>query len=287
MFAKTLLFTPGDSERKMLKAAGSVAGVIIFDLEDSVAPSAKEGSRARVASALKEAEFGQSKRFVRVNTLDGAEIEADVQVTLPALPDGYTLPKVETAAAIQRFDHFLAEAERAAGIEVGRTKTILLIETPLGVVNMAEIVAASTRTSAIALGGEDLMASLGARPTPEMPALFYARSKMITVAAAYQLPAYDTVYRAYRDRVGLEQDCRLPADMGFAGKIAIHPAQVDVIERAFAPTPAEVEWAHEIIGEFEKLNASGIGVFSFQGQMIDEAHLRKAKNILKMATSPG
>ncbi|MEM7803104.1 MAG: CoA ester lyase, partial [Chloroflexota bacterium] len=264
------------------KAAGSHADVVVLDLEDSVAPSQKEMARELSSYALKGLDFGQSRCFIRINQIGTPEIKTDLKTTLGCNPDGYVLPKSERRDEIEWLDHTLEDYEAQSGLEEGTIQIFPIIETAKGVLNLEEIVSASPRVCGLAFGGEDLAASIGAKRSTSRRELFFARSKLVIVAAAYDLPAIDTVFTALRDSAGLQKDAQDGADLGFSGKLAIHPNQLDIIHRIFSPSEEMIAWARDIKREYERLKASGIGVFTYQGQMIDEAHLKQAERILRM-----
>lgn len=282
MIIRSVLFAPGDSERKLMKAAKTNADVVVIDLEDSVAPSRKEEARTLIRSILSMDEFGASLRYIRLNQIGTQEIDLDLSETLSGRPNGYMLPKAESAAEIEWLHAKLAAYESAHGLKDQPIGIIPIIETAKGVLKLADIAAASDRIRGLALGGEDLAASLGAKRTAGRMELFYARSKLVTVAAAFDLPALDTVFTAHRDPDGLARDAQAGADLGFTGKLAIHPNQLEVIHRIFAPSEEMIAWAREIKHEYERLKQSGIGVFTYRGQMIDEAHLKQAERILRV-----
>ncbi|MEM8862189.1 MAG: CoA ester lyase [Chloroflexota bacterium] len=270
---RSILFTPGDSERKLKKASKSKADAVVIDLEDSVAPPMLEEARSLTVSALQSADFGQTVRLVRTNGHSLEAAQADIGAILPGKPDGFVIPKIESAdmleqIAVQLPDEILLFA---------------LIETPMGFMKLPEIVA-NSRLAGLILGGEDLIAYLGARPSLSKKELAYARGAIIMAAAAYGLQAIDTVFTKWRDVEGLKAEAQVAADMGFTGKLAIHPAQLAPIHEAFSPTVEEVEWAADIVAEGERLKDQGIGVFSYGGRMIDEAHIRRAAKIMQLHT---
>ncbi|MFK7800715.1 MAG: CoA ester lyase [Anaerolineae bacterium] len=269
---RSILFTPGDSGRKLQKAARSGADAVVIDLEDAVAPSALADAHQLTLNALQTIDFGRSQRLVRVNGHSQEALLADIQAILPGKPDGVVVPKVETAETLT----FVAEnlPEEVA--------IFALVETALGFMHLPHILSAGPKLAGLILGGEDLIASIGAKPTPGRSELAYARSALVMAAAAYQLQAIDTVFTAWRDVDGLTEDAQTAADLGFTGKLAIHPAQLPAIHKAFSPTVEEIEWANDVLLEGQRLKEQGIGVFSFGGRMIDEAHIRLAERIIAL-----
>jgi citrate lyase beta subunit len=274
---KTVLFMPGDSLRKIEKATQSEVDSIVMDLEDGVAFNQKEAARQVTAEALRTLFFGRREKLVRLNP---PEEGRDITVTFPAHPDGYVIPKAETAAQVVAIDQLLAEAEAAHGLPIGSTALLAIIETALGVMNLKEIATASQRLQALIFGAEDLASSIGAIRTPESWEVFYGRSAVVTAAAAYQLEAIDMVYFDLHNLTGLEAECRLARQLGYGGKCAIHPRQVEVINRAFAPTESEIAQAQRLLQAFAEHQAAGSGAFAFDGKMVDRPVIRAAEKVL-------
>lgn len=269
---RSFLFTPGDSERKLYKASQSAADAVVIDLEDAVAPNMLDEARTLTVNALKTADFGDTVRLVRINADTLEATAADIGAILPGKPDGIVVPKIESADMLQAIDQLLPDD----------VALFALIETPLGFMNLNQIASATKKLAGLMLGGEDLIAELGARPSLSRKELAYARGALIMAAAAYGLQAIDTVYTSWRDVSGLKEEAQVAADIGFTGKLAIHPAQLPPIHEAFAPTAEEVEWAADISAEGKRLKEQGIGVFSYGGRMIDEAHIRRAEKIMQL-----
>ena len=274
---RSLLFTPGDSGRKLQKAAHSGADGVVIDLEDAVAPSALTDAHQLTLEALTSIDFGQSQRLVRINGNSYDAAEADLKAILPGRPDGIVIPKVESADFLKHIADLVDD-----GI-----KLFALIETAMGFIKLPEIITASDKLAGLVLGGEDLIASLGAKSTPSKKELLYARGALVMAAAAQGLQAIDTPHTAWRDVESLTAEAKEVAELGFSGKLAIHPVQIGPIHKAFSPTEAEIEWANDILQESERLREQGIGVFSYGGRMIDEAHIKLANRILAMTDRGG
>lgn len=270
---RSILFTPGDSGRKLKKAAASNADAVVIDLEDAVAPSAVEKAHQLTVEALQTIDFGRTKRLVRVNAHTQDALLADIQAIAPGKPDGVVVPKVESADTLAFVEQHLSDD----------IAIFALIETAAGFMHLPEIVNGSERLEGLILGGEDLIASIGAKATVGRKELAYARGALVMAAAAYQLQAIDTVYTAWRDVEGLALDAQEAAEIGFSGKLAIHPAQLPAIHKAFSPTEDEIVWANDVLLESERLKEQGIGVFSFGGRMIDEAHVKLAERIIAIS----
>ena len=270
---RSLLFTPGDSQRKLQKAAQSGADGVVIDLEDAVAPSALDGAHQLTREALSDVDFGDTVRLVRINAGSKDEVDADLKAILPGKPHGVVVPKSESAEMLQHV------ADRVPADVV----LFALVETAAGFMNLSDIVNGTPKLAGLILGGEDLVASLGAKATPGRQELAYARGAMVMAAAAKQLQAIDTIYTAWRDTEGLAADAQQAAQLGFSGKLAIHPAQLPAIHTVFSPSDEEIEWATDVLQEGERLKEQGIGVFSYGGRMIDESHILQAKKILEIA----
>ncbi|HEX9924505.1 MAG TPA: CoA ester lyase, partial [Anaerolineae bacterium] len=200
-----------------------------------------------------------------------------------AHPDGYVIPKVETAKQIQLVEHRLDEAERRHGWPDGSIRLLALIETALGVLNLAEIAQASPRLEALMFGAEDLAGDLGAQRTRAGWEVFYARSAVVTAAAAFGLQAIDMVFVDLQDLEGLAAEATLARQLGYEGKMAIHPRQVEVLNRVFAPSPAEIERAQRLVKAHAAHQAAGAGAFELDGKMVDLPVVRMAERVLEKA----
>lgn len=277
---RSLLFMPGDSLRKIRKATTLPVDSIIMDLEDGVALSQKEAAREVVAQALTELDFGGRERMVRINPVDTSFSRRDLEATIDAGPDGYVIPKVESAEDLHSVSHYLDEVERDRGWPRGLLRILAIIETARGVMHLPEIAAATTRLDALMFGAEDLAGDMGATRTRAGWEVFYARSAVVTAAAAYQLQAIDTVFIDLTDLDGLADECQLARLMGYAGKMAIHPRQVAVINTNFTPNADEISQAQRLIVAHDEHQARGAGVFELDGKMIDMPMVRAARRVL-------
>ena len=284
---RSLLFAPGDSVHKMKKAAGVDADVVILDLEDGVAVSKKAEARQNVAVILSEVDFGRIERLVRVNPPDSDFFAADLQIVGKANLDGIVIPKVELAEQVQNLDNRLSIAEQSSGLPEGTIRLFALIETALGIMNLKGIGQASRRLDGLLFGAEDLAADLGIGRSSAGWEVFYGRSSLVTAAAAYGLEAIDTVFVDYRNTVGLEEDASFARQLGYTGKMAIHPGQVDVLNSVFSPSPAEIVRAEKLIQAFQSHAAAGSGVFVLDDRMVDMPHVRAAERLLERARLAG
>ena len=278
MRLRSLLFVPGDRPDRMEKALGVGADALILDLEDSVAPAAKAEARRAVAAFLDA--NGAAKLWVRVNPLDGAEIERDLAALLPAHPDGIVLPKAEGGASVAELARRLAERGNA-------TAQIMAIatETPAAMFQLGSY-GGVKRLAALTWGAEDLPAAIGASTSREpdgsyTPPYELARSLCLFGAAAAGVLPIETVYPNFRDLAGLKAYAGRARRDGFAGMMAIHPDQVAVINAAFTPSAEEVAQARAVVAAFAANPQAG--ALPLDGRMIDRPHLVQAQRILALA----
>ncbi len=283
---RSYLFVPGDSARKMEKGLGSGADALIIDLEDSVAPSAKETARQVTADFLRQSKnIGDRPRlFVRVNDLASGYTAADLDGVMEAGPDGIVQPKACGGADVAHLGAMIAVREAEFGLDDGMTKIMAIAtETARSVFALGTFRGASHRLLAIAWGGEDLSADLGSEGNRDANGHYtdpyrLARSLTLMGASAAEVDAIDTVYTNFRDLDGLAAECRDARRDGFVAKMAIHPAQVPVINETFAPTPEEIARAQAIIAAFEA--DPNAGVVAIDGEMIDMPHLKRARRLM-------
>jgi citrate lyase beta subunit len=261
--------------------------MVILDLEDAVAVGQKEEARLNVVAALDEIAFGRTELLVRVNAPDTDFIAADLEAIAGTTIDGIVVPKVETAEQIQTIDQFLTAGELAGGRLSGAIRLFALIETALGIMNLKEIGQSSQRLEGLMFGAEDLAADVRATRTKEGWEVFYGRSAVVTAAAAYGLEAIDMVYLDLHDLSGLEKDTLFAQQMGYTGKMAIHPCQVEVFNRVFSPTEEEIVRAERLLQAYQTHDAAGSGVFTLDGRMVDKAVVRAAENLLTRARLSG
>lgn len=286
---RSLLFVPADSERKLAKSLASGADCLILDLEDSVVPAAKSKAREEAAAFL-AATITKSPRprlYVRVNALDSGLTDADLEAVMGAAPDGIVLPKCLNGAAVQHLGAMLAVKEAEYDLADGTTRIIAIAtERPASLFNMGSYVKASARLEGLAWGAEDLSACVGAETARQADGGYtfpyaLARSLALFAAAAAEVLAIDTVHLNFRDLAGLRRECESARRDGFAGKMAIHPAQIEVINEAFTPSEDSIARARAIVAAFEA--APDAGVIAFEGEMLDRPHLTRAKRLLANA----
>lgn len=286
---RSWLFVPADSDRKLAKGRENPADALILDLEDAVADDRQEIAREMAREFLKaNLDRSRQKLWVRVNPLDHAFSLEDLAEVMPGAPDGIVLPKVNEAGDINCLAERISALEAAFGIAQGSTKILsVATETAAALLSFNTYLdGVSERLSALTWGGEDLAAALGAS-TNRHPAtgdydhpFQYARTMCLTTARAVDAQPVGVVVTDFRDLDLLRRDCEYDRQSGFIGKIAIHPAQSDVINKAFTPTPDEVEWSQKVVDIFEQ--NPGLGTVGLEGKMLDMPHLKQARNLLAL-----
>jgi citrate lyase beta subunit len=225
-------------------------------------------------------DFGRRERLIRVNGVDTPFFEDDLRETIDAHPDGYVLPKVETAADVHRICRMLDAAERERGWPAGGIGLIILIESPRGVLNLRDICEADARLQAIIFGAEDYASFIGAQRTPEATEVLFARSAVVNACGAYGLQPVDMVFINFNDDAGLEQECLRGRQLGFVGKQVIHPRQIGIVNRCFSPSDEEIAWARRVVEGYRTSQGEGHGAFALDGRMIDLPVVRQAERIL-------
>jgi len=287
------LACPAHSLKMMVKAAAREADEVIFDLEDGCAPTQKLAARKTLIDAFNTLDFHGKIRAFRANALDTRFFYRDVIEVVEAAGaniDVLVVPKVHDVADVLFADRLLTQIERNMGWDVGRIKLEVLIESAAGVLHAEEVAAATPRLAALIFGVVDYAGNIGARdPVREQFALYhYPKAKTVAAARAAGIDVIDGVTLQFRDLELCEHDARLAAQMGFDGKWAIHPDQVTVINRAFTPSPQELERAREILDAYEKSDrGAGVGAFVYKDEMVDAASLPIERKKLAIARKCG
>ncbi|MFS2109743.1 CoA ester lyase [Sphingomonas sp. Sphisp140] len=281
--ARSLLFAPGDSERKLAKAGASEADLVLLDLEDAVAEANKGAARALVAEHLKAGTRAQPQ-WVRINPLDTPHALADLAAIVPGRPDGIMLPKA-TRAEAELLHHYLTALEAAHGLPQGEIRTIVVAtETAPAIFGLGDY-AGCPRLAALTWGAEDSATALGATHNRDESGEYdfpyqVFRALALAGAAAAGVTPIETIHGDFRDLAGLEKVATKARRAGFRGMLAIHPDQVAVINRAFSPSLAEIERANRIVDVFE--SNPGAGTIGLDGEMLDMPHLKRAQAVLAM-----
>ncbi|MGH7309571.1 MAG: HpcH/HpaI aldolase/citrate lyase family protein [Candidatus Rokuibacteriota bacterium] len=289
---RSLHFVPGGNEKMIARALTLPADGLILDLEDAVPPERKAATRPIVRQWLEKLDFGGRERWIRMNPLASGLGGPDLAETIGGRPDGYVVPKPGSAAEVRAVADELDRLEPRHGVDHGATRLVLIAtETPSGLLNIKEIAAASPRVVAVAWGVEDLGAAMGLGRVRDAEGRYldiprHARVMCAVAAAAAGVEAIDTVYTDIADLEGLRRECEEAVQMGFTGKISIHPSQIAVINAAFVPSPDEVEEARALVAAFAEASQRGVYAFTFRGRMVDAPHLHRARKILGRAGVP-
>lgn len=290
MIIRSWLFVPGDSERKLEKGRENPADALILDLEDSVANDRQAIAREMVCAFLNaNPDRSRQQLWVRINPLDTELALPDLAAVMPGAPDGICLPKVSSAAEVNRLGNFLSALEAREGRSPGATKILCVAtETAASLLTFHTYLdGVSDRLSAMTWGGEDLAAALGASDNRNPASGEYddpylmAKSLCLATARAIGAQPVGVVFVDFRDLAALEAECLRDRRAGFVGKIAIHPAQAEVINRAFTPSDEEVAYARRVVELFE--SNPGLGTIGLDGKMLDMPHLKQARNLLALA----
>ena len=275
---RSLLFVPADDERKLAKAIAGDSDALIVDLEDAVAPPRRTDAREITRTFLRKGQGSYAGAIlVRFNQCASPDFERDCRLIPDAVPDGVVLAKCQSAEDVRRLDSVLAAAPKQCAI-------LPMIESAIGLIRAYEIATASARVAALVFGAEDFSSDTGIGRTPGEPELVYARSAVVVSSRAAGIRAIDTPFLAYRDQAALRTAAQSARNLGFSGKLAIHPAQLATLHSVFQPTEEEIADAQRV-SEWASLH--GTGASAMEGRMIDEAIVRRARLILKAASGQG
>lgn len=268
---RSVLYIPGSKERALDKARGLPADAIIFDLEDAVAPDAKDAARATLRAEIDKGGYGDRAKLVRINGFDTMWGNADIHAFRGADIDGLLLPKVNSALDIETLAEMIADVPIWA-----------MMETASGVLN-ARTIAAHPRLAGIVMGTNDLVKELGCRPGPDRAEIQTALQMSVIAARADGIPIVDGVYNAFKDEAGLRAECEQGRDLGFDGKTLIHPDQIAIANEVFAPSEADLDLARRQIAAFEEVEARGEGVAVVDGKIVENLHIVTAKALIAKA----
>lgn len=285
---RSMLFVPGDSERKLARGASSGADALILDLEDSVVPERRSTGRAMVRDYLvARTDHARCETWVRINPLSGPDALTDLVEIVGGAPHGVVVPKVDSPAELVRLDHFLQALERREGLAVGTVGILpVATETPRAVLSIGTLGGSTGRLRGLTWGAEDLAAAIGAATNRDEAGGWdftakMARSLCLLAAHAARVQAIDTLTGDFRDEPRLRREVREARRMGFTGKLAIHPDQVGCINDGFSPDEAELVHARAVVAAFDA--APGAGAVQLDGNMLDRPHLVQAMRVLAMA----
>jgi citrate lyase subunit beta/citryl-CoA lyase len=285
---RSLLFVPGDSEKKLAKSTSTAADALILDLEDSVAPERTALARVMVAEFLQaHPDRSQQQLWVRINPLQTPQALADLVAVMPARPDGIMLPKPLNGLHAQQLDHYLSALETREGLALGSTRIIpVATEVPGALFDLQSYAGASSRLQGLTWGAEDLATAVGASSNRDASGEFtftykLARSLCLLASAHAQIQAIDTLSVDFKDMQALALDVQQACREGFSGKLAIHPDQVEVINQGFTPSAHDISHAQRIVDAFAQ--AHGAGAVQLDGKMVDKPHLTQALRLLNLS----
>lgn len=280
---RSYLFAPGNHERRVEKALGLGADVVILDLEDAVAISEKKSTRELINKTLEQPR--NCAVFVRVNAYDTEFCYGDICSIVSENLDGIVLPKLESLEDLRSIDWLLGNLEQERGLPNGSIDLMPIIETAVGLVNIREIAGADTRVKRLAFGGGDYTRDLGMEWTLKEDELLPVRSEMVLASRFGKLePPVDTVFIHIKEHDAFRSSCSNILGLGFQGKMCIHPDQVPVTNETFTPDPEEVKWSQRVIDEFAKAEKAGIASIQVDGYFVDYPIVEKAQRTVDIAT---
>ncbi|MFZ0175104.1 MAG: CoA ester lyase [Pseudolabrys sp.] len=279
---RSVLYMPGSNVRALEKAKTLPVDGVIVDLEDSVAPEAKETARKQAADAVKAGGFGGREVFIRINGVDSPWHADDLSAAARAAPDVILVPKVSTPDTLELIGRRLLDMSTDR-----KTRVWAMIETPLAIFNILSIAAeardSETRLSGFVMGTNDLAKDTRARLVPGRAPMLPWLSMCVAAARVHGIDILDGVYNDIGNADGFINECRQGVDLGFDGKTLIHPSQIEPCNTAFSPSPAEVEWARKMIKAFDLPENKGKGVVSIDGRMVERLHADMARRTVAIA----
>ena len=279
---RSLIFVPGNRANMLERGLGFAADVVMVDLEDSVPPGEKQAACDLAVEWVPKLVAAGKRVMVRVNSLDTGLISRELSAVVSPNLAGISVGKGDTAWDLQQVDQLLAPLEANARIVAGSIKVIPWIETAMAVVHVYEMARASQRIVGIAFGGEDYTNDMGVIRSDFGEECYYARSAVAVAARAAGVAGLDGPFVGFRDPDGLRTDAGNARQMGYTGKFAIHPAQIDVINETFTPHPDDVAYARRVVAAWEEAEAAGRGSLSIDGRMVDVPVVKRAENLLAL-----
>jgi len=292
---RSWMFVPGDRQKMIDKAVALPVDAILLDIEDGVAPAAKETARKQIAETLdriavqkkENPSYRTPARYVRINAVGHERMNADVEYVIRPALEGLAVPKVETPDQVNVVEKILDEREPKMGLVRGSVRLLLALESPRGLFNAYAIATSSPRVIGLMFGAEDFSRelSLPLRREGEAVDLIYARSAMVTAAAAAHVQAVDGVWPNFQDIEGLKKFALQSRRLGFSGMSLIHPAQINEVNAAFTPTAEEVDYCRRVVQAFDDARARGEGAIAFGGQLLDMPIVDRARQTIALAES--
>ena len=294
---RSWMFVPGDRQKMIDKSMGLPVDAILMDIEDGVAPEAKETARRQIAASLDQVAARKKEnpsirtpaRYVRINAVGHERMHADLEhVIRPAL-EGLAVPKTETVEQVKIVERILDDREPKMGMPAGSVRLLIALESPKGLFNAYAIATSSPRVIGLLFGAEDYSRELNLplRREGEATDLIYARSAVVNAAAAAHIQAVDGVWPNFQDVDGLRKFAQQSRRLGFSAMSLIHPSQIDDVNAAFTPTAEEIDYCRRVVQAFDDAQARGEGAIAFGGQLLDKAIVDRARQTLALAESLG
>lgn len=280
---RSLIFVPGNRANMLERALSFKADVIMVDLEDSVPPGEKATAREVAREWVPKLRQAGQRVMVRVNSLDTGLTKDELAAVISPDLHGISLGKVETPDDVRDTDRMITAMESAAGMDAGQVKLIPWIENARAVMSAHQLAAASPRIIGIAFGAEDYTDDMGVERTDSGEEVYFARATVAVAARAAEVASLDSPFVAFRDPKGLEQDARQGRRLGYTGKFAIHPDQLDGINKVFSPSAEEVDYARKVMDAWDEAESQGRGSADLDGRMIDVPVVKRARNLLALA----
>lgn len=284
---RSMLFLPGNNPNMLINGNCLGSDAVIFDLEDAVSPAEKDAARILVRNTMRYMDFRGCEIIVRINSIDTAFWQKDIDEILPYKPGLVLLPKTSSAADVQTVDAYMTQVEEKLGLERNTVGIMPLIETAMGVENAFAIASSTKRVKALFLGAEDLTADLQCKRTKEGREIEYARTRLVVAARAAGVDVYDTPFTDVNDDEGIVKDAQLAKALGFTGKASISPRHVEVINSVFSPTQKDVDYAYEVMDAIALAKEQGKGAIALHGKMIDAPIVARAQQTIAMAQALG
>ncbi len=284
---RSMLFLPGNAPKMMINGNYLGSDAVIFDLEDAVAPDQKDAARVLVRNILRDLDFSLVETIVRINSIDTAYWQQDLEYILPQKPHIIMLPKSSCAQDIELVDDYITALEEKLGYEKNTVGLMPLIETAMGVENAFAIASARSRVMALFLGAEDLTADLRCKRTNAGLEIDYARHRLVMAARAAGVDVYDTPFTDVNDDEGIRVDATLAKGLGFTGKASISPRHIDAINEVFSPSKADIRYAYEVMDAIALAKEQGKGAIALRGKMIDAPIVTRAQQTIAAANALG
>ena len=280
---RSLIFVPGNRANMLERALDFNADIIMVDLEDSVPPAEKVAARDLARQWVPTLRQAGKRVMVRANSLDTGLTRDELTAVISPDLYGVSVGKTESVWDLREIDRIIAPLEAAAGLQPGQIKLIPWIESARAVVNVNEMAAALPRGLAIAFGAEDYTNDMGIQRTDDGAEVYHPRATIAIAARAAGVAALDSPYVAFRNPEGLRQDAGVARQLGYTGKFAIHPAQIDPINELFSPLPEDVAYARRVMEAWNEAEAAGRGSLNLDGKMVDVPVVKRAQNLLALA----